>query len=893
MPATPVHIIKPTFAGGEFAPSLYSRVDLQRFQTGCKTLRNFYVHPHGGASNRPGFQYIASTKTEAKKARVVGFEYSIEQAYILEFGEYYIRFYMDGGQIVAPGTTAAWGSGVVYHIGDFVVVSAVVYRSKTDHTSNGTTHNTPPGNATDWEASNIYEIATPWDENDLVDLQFTQSADVLYVAHPDFCTRAISRYSHTYWDITYFPFVNGPFQLPNTTATTITPSAVSGTGITLTASTSIFAATNVGSLYKLEHYIAGQSQTEAFTGVANGTGIKCGAGASWRIISHGTWTGKIRVEKSNDGGTTWYAVRSFSSANDNNINTYGAETDEDAPFLVRVACYGYSSGTINVDLTTDGFWQTGIAKVTAYTSGTAVTADVLTEIGAAAATKYWSEGSWSPRRGFPATLTFYQDRFAFACTEKEPQTTWLSKSSNYIDFGRSEPLLDDDGVTENLPSRKMNAIRHLVPVGEMLALTSGGEWSISPGQSGVLTPTSKVQKQQGERGSSKVRPVVIGNRVIYVQPMGTVVRDLVYDDSSASYTGDPLSILSNHLFQNHTIVDMAYAQEPDSIVWMVRDDGVLLSLTYLREQEMVAWTWHDTQGTVESIATIPGDGYNEVWILVKRGTHRYIERLKPRMVSIDIKDQFFLDSGISYDNPVDITGISKAAQGVVTAADHGFINGDLVDIEGVEGVLDAEGVSVVNDLRFEVSDKTTHTFKLKDPDDGTYIDTSAATAYTELGHARKAATVITGLTHLEGMTVKILADGSVIDDQVVTGGSITLTIPASRVHVGLGYYSDLEPLDIEVQQPDGTLQGRMSRISGIKIRFLQSSGGLIGPNEDHLDEIVQRTDEPAGSPEELQSGFHVQPISGDYTAGPPFLFRQEDPLPVTILALIPILTIGG
>jgi len=880
----PVQILKPTFSGGEFAPSLWSRVDLQRYASGCRTLRNFFVHPHGGASNRPGLQFIAKPKYSDKKSRGVGFEFSTEQVYSIEFGEYYCRFYMNGGQIIAPVTTAAWASGVVYYIGDFVKVSSIIYRSKTNHTSNGTTHNTPPGNTTDWEASDIYEIETPYTEDDLDELKFTQSADVLYITHRDYYPRTLTRYSHISWRLELYPFEDGPFMQQNVLeALTLTPSAVTGT-ITLTAASALFNALHVGALFKLEHYIEGQAYTGAFTGTGSGTSLKCGG--TWRIITHGTWTGKIKVEKSIDGGTNWTTIRVFSSADDYNPNTYGTE-DEDAPFLVRVTCHSYTSGTINVDLTTDAFVQAGIVKIATYSSPTSVTATVLTDIGAAAATSDWSEGAWSDYRGYPATVGFYQDRLVFASSKHEPQTTWTTKTSNYINFGRSDPLVDSDGITINLPSRKMNAIRHLIPLGEILAFTSSSEWSIGPGNNASITPTSVSQKLQGYRGCSEVTPVVIGNRMIFVQPKGSIVRDLVFDWASDSYGGDPLSLLSNHLFQNHQIIDMAYQAEPDSVLWCVRDDGILLSLTYLREQEVVAWAWHDTDGTFESVWSIPGETYDEVWFVIKRGNERFIERMVQRMASTDPRDQFFVDCGLTYDIPVDITGITQAAEAVVTATAHGFSNDDLIDISDVEGMTE------VNDLRFKVSDKTDNTFKLKDAEDDTYIDSSAYEAYLLGGKVRKAVTTISGLSHLEGKTLAVLADGNVVDGLVVASGAITLTTPASRVHAGLPYLSDLETLDLELNLAAGTTQGKLLKVSNVQFRFLNSRGGWIGPDEDHLDEITQRTNEPMGSPIELQSGFYKQPITGSYSEGGRVFFRQIDPLPVTILAVIPSVSIGG
>ncbi len=1005
MPQT-AKVLKPSFSGGEFAPSLYARVDLQRYHSGCMTLRNFIVHPHGGASNRPGLQYIAKPRYSAKKSRGVGFEFSTEQVYSIEFGEYYCRFYKNdangkAGQISilaadatdfnpvtsyttdgvnyvkvgpyislncggtkrlhvsAPYGESVTGKTVAVEIaaGDALAVTYVagaitislanttpaknsadliqaalrsadastadwyvtenaayaaarptagVTLTATALTANakiytcilasaGTATNTnrfPPAETTYWTDQIIYEIVTPYKEADLSSLKFTQSADVLYITHNNYHPKTLTRYSHINWKLEDYAFEDGPFMKENATVTTIDPSATTGS-ITLTATTAIFDILHIGALFKLTHYIGGSAYNGAFTGTANGTSLNCGG--TWRIITHGTWTGKIKIEKSTDGGSTWIIIREFSGVNDNNINTYGTE-DEDKPFLIRVSCHAFTSGTIYADLTTDAFEQSGVVKITDVTAGglkTSATALVLIDMGSHAATADWCEGAWSDYRGWPATATFYQDRLEFAATKYQPQDTWSTKTSNYVNFGKSIPLIDSDGISISLPSRKVNAIRHLIPLAQILAFTSSSEWTIGPGSNSAFTPTTASQKFQGTRGCSIVVPIVIGNRVVFIQPKGSIVRDLIYTWASDSFDGDPLSLLSAHLFENHQIIDMAYQAEPDSIVWCIRNDGILLSMTYMREQEVIAWAWHDTDGEFESVWTIPGETYDEVWFVIKRGTERYIERMVQRMVSTNPKDQLFIDCGISYDSPLTITGISKETQGIVTATSHGFTDGDLVDIEDVVGVLDATGVSLVNGIRFKVSDATTHTFKLKDPDTNLYINTSTATVYSSGGEARKAITAITDLNHLEGRTVVVLADGSVVNGLVVTGNSITLPVAAGRAHIGLGFYSDLQTLNLELNLLTGTTQGRLLKVPSVQFRFLNSSGGWIGPDVNHLDQIVLRTDEPMGSPEALYSGFHRQPIAGDYAEGGRVFFRQKDPLPVTILAVIPEVAVGG
>lgn len=900
--------IKPSFSGGEFAPSLYSRVDLAKYAIGTRKLRNFIVHPHGGISNRAGLYYIATEKTAGKKIRLIGFEFSTEQTYVIEFGEYYCRFYKDGAPI-SKTAGSAWVTSTVYAVDDIVSNAGIIYKCLIAHTSGtfaddltalkweietnkwitGTAYvvgdyvyqsstfyycliaHTSGVFATDlaagkWVARSIYEIVTTYAAADLAKLNYTQSADVLYITHPDFAPRQLERHGNTDWEWNLYDFSGGPFMLANTDETKLVKiSAVTGTGKTLTATGFTFNPGHVGALWQLRHYIEGQAVSAALDDAAEvSTSIKCGG--TWRFISHGTWTGTIRIEKSTTNAFAGEEtlLREFSSADDFNANTYGTEdmSDNAEPFYVRIKMTARTSGTCNINLSSDPFSQEGIVKITAVASGGATaTATIVRTCGLTTDTIDWAEGSWSDYRGWPAIVEFHpEDRLMFGNTYGEPQTYWTTKSGNYTDFSRSSPLVDSDGISSPLPSRKVNGINGFIPLNEMVALTLSNEVSIRS-SSGPISPTTAYNKIHGWEGSYGIRPVLIGNRAIYVQSTGSIIRDLGYQWSSDTFEGADLTIFSNHLFTGHTIVDMAYQQNPDRIVWAIRDDGILLSMTYMREQEVIAWTWHDTnrsgaldwvtatayvagnwveydgetylcntnhtsgtfatdlaagkwtltaiEASFESVCTIRGDGYDEVWFSVNRGGTRYIERMVRRMASTEPEDQFFVDCGKTYDS------------------------------------------------------------------DSTPI------------------TTMTGLDHLEGCTVAVLADGNVLGQKVVTGGQISLGGSYHVVHAGLPYLSDLETLNIDVNLEDGTAQGRKIKIPNVVIRFLNSRGGYIGPNESNLHEVPASTRATYDDPLELYSGDQPITLGGGFSDGGRMFFRQSQPLPVTISALIPVVTIGG
>lgn len=887
-----LHLIKPTFSGGEYAPSMYGRVDVARYASGAKKLLNMIVHTHGGISNRPGWHYVARKKYgNTKKCRVKAFQFSSTQNYMLEFGDYYIRFCTNGGQVIVS-SASAWLTTTSYVQGNYVSNSGTIYYCLVAHTSGTFATDLAAGK---WTAQTIYEIPSPYSENDLAQLTFTQSADVLFMFHPNYQTRQLNRLGATNWTITKYNFLYGPYQTPNTTTSfTITPSGTTGS-VTLTASQALFQSTHIGALFNINHYVAEQSVSSSLASVAASSSITCGG--TWRIITHGTWAGTIAVQKSTDGGSTWTNIRSFSSASDFNANTFGTEDmSNNAPtFLVRLNMSAYTSGTCSFTLTADAFRNVGHAMITAYASATSVTATVTKTLGGTSATSDWAEGSWSDYRGWPAVGEFNQDRFVTANTANEPQTLWQTKASNYYDYSRNSPIIDSDGITTNIPARQLNGVNGLVPLTQLIALTSSSEWGIGAVDT-VMSPLTITQKVYGFNGSIGIKPVIIKNRAIYVQFYGSVILDLGYELLSNTFTGSELSILANHLFTGYSITDMCYQQYPDSLVWAVRDDGHLLSMTYLREQEVLAWTQHETLGDVESVDSIPGSGYSQVWLSVNRsGTDGFIEYMDSRMASTDPKDQFFVDAGIIYNSPKTITGATKANPCVVTVTGHGYSEGDLVDID------DVVGMTQLNGNRYQVHVLTADTFSLKDARTAAAIDSTSYTTYTSGGTSSKCATIITGLGHLEGYNVSVLADGNVVASPnnsdypvlTVSSGQITIPEPASKVIVGLPYTSDVETLNIETILPDGTMQGRKIRVSIITLRLNQSRGGFMGPSFDDLREIADNFRTNYDTPLDLFTGDLKHTLTGGYTDGGTMCIRQVDPLPITVLALMPIISVGG
>lgn len=806
----PLPIAKVSFAGGEYSPYLWGRPDLQKYAIGAKTIRNMFVHPQGGVSNRPGLHYIATAKFDNKDIRVLPFEFSSTQTYVIEAGDLYFRFYTNGGQIQTTlADVTAWVTLTDYAVGDFVKESGSIYYCIVAHTSG--TFSTDLSNG-DWVLQSIYEVPTVYTEAMLPNVRFVQSADTLFSVCGSVRPQLTQRFGNVDWRVSDYPFTDGPFMLQNTDETmTITPSAATGTGITINSSLPLFHPSHVGSLWQFRQTMPGEVNSTAYASVTNGTAISCGG--TWRLITHGTWTGTLVVEKSFDGGSTWTNVRTFTSVDDNNVNTFGTEDNTSGnKFLVRTRMTVYSSGTCNADLTSDSFYQVGVFRATAYNSTIQLTGDVLTDLGNVNACIDWSEGSWSDYRGWPQEIMFTQDRLIFGGTTSEPAGNWMTKSGDYYSFERSQPLLASDGISIPLPARQLNAVNGYVPLLGLVALTSSGEWRIGdPGV--VLSPLTVTATPNSSYGSYGSAPILIGNRAIYVQASGAAVRDLSYSFAASGFEGSNLSVLSSHLFEGYTITELAYQQDPYSLAWAIRSDGAALSMTYLREQEVLAWTKHDTNdGTdsFKSVCTIQGSGYNEVWFAVKRGTARYIERMDHRMASTDSADQFFVDCGVTYDG--------------------------------------------------------------------------------------SPATVISGLSHLNGKSVAVLADGNVLYDYdnpiTVSGGQITLASAYSKVHVGIPIVSQLRTLRLE-GLGNGIISGKQAKISEITVQVVNSRGGKIGPDFSTLYDFTDSFRGLYGNILDLYTGDLKETLGGGYQNGAEVCIQQSQPLPITVTGIIPEVTVGG
>lgn len=763
-----MYMLKPSFAAGELSPAMYGRTDIAKYDVGAAKLENFIVLRYGGVQNRAGTKYLATTAGN-KKAVLLPFRYNVEQNFIIEFTAGKIRFYTQGELVTKDGAP--------------------------------------------------YEITNDYTEEELDSLKYTQSADVMFLVQPNHPPATLTRYANDNWTFERMNITGGPFadsELTAESTTTITASATTGE-VTLTASADIFTADMVDDLIALTHFVDGDYKKG--TPSANGTNLIVSVlpHSSVYVESFGFWDGNFTLEKYDRLTGQWVKIRSQSGNRSQNYNMT-EENDSDEITQYRVTSTEFNTDVWSGEneqqrgyITIQAFGNdyTGHVLITGYTSATQVTGTVKKQLASTEATKDYQFASWSQKNGFPTCAGFFEDRLVFAGSKAEPQTFWASKTGDYYNFGTSIPALDNDAITATLNGGQMNGIKAIIAFGEMILLTAGGEYKVT-GNGKPITGENVLSQAQEYRGISDVLPVTVGSRIVYLQQQGNLIRDLAYSYDVDKYTGDDLNLLASHLFERHKITSMTYQQTPNSIVWCTRDDGVLLGLTYLKEQDVYAWHQHSTaHGKFINVCSISGPQEDELYCVVEREGNYYVERMVAREASTEPEDQYFVDSGIS------VSGNTKTNE-------------------------------------------------------------------------------VTGLDHLEGLEVAILADGNVQPLQTVTDGKITLKRAYSKIHVGLPIHAEMQTLPLEFNAEDGTFMSRKKRVSALMAMFKDSRGGLYGIGDGPKNEFKWRSTEKWGEPIALFTGKKKMPVpQANWNETVIVTISQEDPLPLTILSLVPQIEAGG
>jgi hypothetical protein len=695
------------------------------------------------------------------------------------------------------------------------------------------------------DSTTPYSISTPYLTADIPFLKFERSADVMYITHPSYEPRKLSRYSDTMWILEPSRLQTGPFRDENAITTkTITPSATTGY-ITLTAvghspfvdgttagheasasSAKSTHKTHTGALIKLVHATSTPSVAGALdSGTLNNThtALAIPKGVTWDFTTNGTWgtaadSASVVLERSYDSGTTYETVVTVTSAANKNIDTSGTEDFADAVYRARVSEAGGDNSICSTQLSVRDTSHIGIAEIWSVTSPQTASAVVRKTLGGTAATHRWSEGSFSNYRGWPIDVTISaEERLTFTGNATQPLTTWSSKVGDFTDYSGGTD--DDDAITFSLVGTgRQNRIRWVIPKDALIIGTVGGVHLLGASKvDEALTPTNVRARLQTTKGSEDVAAIMINQAVLFAERGGRKIRELLFDFNSDSYKADDLTVFAEHIMGTGTtdgVVDMAYQRTPDPMLWCVRNDGQMAVMSYERDQKVFAWSRFVTEDSTsdssfESVAVIYGGARSEdeVWVTVKRtvnsSTVRYVERFKSRNWGTDDEDAFFVDSGFTYD--------------------------------------------------------------------------STATS-----------TITTGLDHLVGETVQILGDGVVFDTDVVDGsGDIDLkingvTTTASTIQIGLGYTSTLKPMKLNIEG-----QGRAATykiLEGV-LSLYKTMRGEWGSSTSNLNPLKYRKAGQTSAEFPMTTDDIIMEFEGGHSRSGDVIVRQTDPVPMTVLAL--------
>ena len=851
-----------SFVAGELSPRLSGRTDLQKYFQGCETLENFLIHPHGGATRRPGTRFVAEVKTSSLETRLVPFQFNVTQAYVLEFGNNYFRIYKDGGQVTSGSPATA------------------------------------------------VEVTTTYATADLATLKFAQSGDVMYVVHPDKPVRKIARTSHTAWTITDVDFKRGPFLDANTTDTTLTANNRTGS-VTVTASAvtginggSGFESTDVGRLIKLHH---GYAKITAITSTT-----VCTASVQENDVFDS------ELEPTYTSSTISFAEGDPSSTglehNDRIVDSNKNWIDEGFKDNQEITVSGASTSGNNksyliVKATEDTLLLAPSDDVTDESASASITG-----VGKLVADDEWALGAFSPRTGYPRAVAFYEQRLTFAGTDEQPQTVYFSVSGDFENFTAGTD--DDSALVYTLGSNQVNVIRFLSSSRSLLVGTSGGEFVVRAGGADEpITPRNVQIKQQSAFGSANVQPLQCGNAVLFLQRASRKIRELVYDFDTDGYIAPDLSILAEHATEGG-VKEMAYGQEPDSVAWMVRNDGVLLGMTYRRAEQVVAWHRHVIGGvsgtatvTVTDYANVAvgstvdlkkSDGTTVTFTSEAVGASDPSTALNWRPVTNNNTSATKLQTAINAHadftatvstNVVTIIETAREGTGYLTVAtsddtrlaatsqSHALVE----SIATIPGTAEDEVWLIVNRTINGATKRYVEYLKSfdfgSDVEDAFFVDSG-------LTYSGTSASSLSGLSHLEAENISINGNGATHSKKAVSSGAVTLDRSVTKAHAGLPFDSTMQTMRIEAGATDGSAQGKIKRIDEVNLRLYRSVNALVGNSLTNLDRIPFRSGaDEMDEPIPLFTGDKEIDMPAGYDQDGYIYVRQDLPLPMTVIGI--------
>lgn len=579
-------------------------------------------------------------------------------------------------------------------------------------------------------------LPSPYTAAQIREVTYEQQGDIVYFARSGIPKR-LERRGPNSWSLTDIDLQKGPWRIINTDdSILLTPSVKTGSG-TLTCNKSLFKSGHVGSLWKLVH--TGQSKSRSLNGPEQYTeAIHNGDVGTNRPVSisiTGTFTGTIRLFRSVGNTENWIEAAAFSAPTTTTVDDSGSYANTVNYYRLGIKNGEWTSGNAVCTLSYKGGTSEGVCRVTKYTSATSVDIDVLSDFSQTGGSALWYEGEWSDYRGWPRAITFFDGRLWGGLNDKMQG----SMSGIYENFTPGEK--DGDAITRTIATGRVNPIVWFMPLARIIAGTEGAEVAArSSNFDAPLTPTAMTLRDVSSYGvASGVPPVKVDTRGLYVDRSKWRMMELRFDVQQQDYV--PASLMAYHKYIGQPgIIDIAVARFPDTRIFAVRSDGQLLCLLYDPANEVLGWQRWITDGLFESVMTLPGEGEDEIYVVVARTiggvTKRFVER---------------------FSSVVPVT-----------------------------------------------------------PANATVAD--CAVVYSGV-----ATNTVTGLSHLNGKTVVIWADGSRRDNAVVSGGSVTVSgVAAVRIVVGLAYTARYKSRKLSVGAQGGTGMSQLKRPTHVSFHLLNA-----------------------------------------------------------------------
>ena len=943
------------FNGGEVGSLMSGRTDFEKYGSSVYRMRRFIPTAQGPAKRCPGTKYVLQARYPDKRVWLQRFEFAFDQAYVIEFGDYYCRFYTDRGVVLEDpidisGITNA-NPGVVTYVGadpsngDWMYVYGVVGMAevngryvKVANVNTGaktfelndidggvidtTAYGVYGGNG---DAARVYTIASPYAEEDLFTAENTsamsisQSGDVLYIGCEGYQPRTLTRAGNTSWAFAAYAPTDGPFQREPDARVNFTLSGTSG-NVTVTSASAIFDNNSAGMLLRLQPVNITTTQWETAKSISAGN-IRKSSGKFYEAVNSAT-TGAVRP-----------------------IHEEGQDYDGNAGVLWQFLHPGYV-----------------VLKITAVTSTTQVSADVIgpgvapNELLSSAECNY-RVGAWGTGMGasYPYKTAFWRDRLWWG----GGQNIYASVAG---DYGSHAPdtmgeILADNALNLTIAIGNVDKVRWMRPGNALIVGTAGAEIAVRENiTTAPLGPENVKFDLQSAEGSMELEPVLVEDAVLFARVGGRRIMELRFDIQADAWVPRDMNVLYPEITRSG-IVDMEYQKEPDDILWCVLGDGRLIGLTYDREQNIYGWHQHPIAGNdakVEAVQIIPspnGD-LDDVWLVVSRTIHgdfpyelaleaggnlltegedqlvieadvnrtqRFIEYIGQSLEEgEDIQGAGYLDASLEF-NPVvpadlfmadgyEIAGSTGVQATVLSSIEIASEADEIIETEAFELIVINDPVFAATDVGREIVyryyDTQNELWRSARAEITSYIDqenvlTTIVAAFPDddvpFNEWRLTATTLRGLWHLEGETVSALADGQEVNDLLVTDGTVTLPFAASRATIGYPYTSTLATQRLEAGASIGTAQAKVKRIHKCGLRLYASLGGKVGPGPTNVDLIQYRTNNDFMNevPPLLTGDTDVFAFPGGYETDGRIWVVADQPLPMTVIALYPELETQG